>query len=85
MTPSTRRLRSVLAALRANVRDLDAILGERRAIDQGILDELDGADLPTSALASRLRRRTGDVRVVTRLMEAQGQIKRAGRRWTLVR
>jgi hypothetical protein len=85
MTPTSRRLRSVLAALRANVRDLEAILGERRAIDQGVLDELDGQDLPTSALASRLRRRTGDVRVVLRLMEAQGQIKRAGRRWTLVR
>jgi hypothetical protein len=85
MTPSTRRLRSVLAALRANVRDLDAILGARRNIDQGILDELDGQDLPTIALVNRLRRRAGDVRAVLRLLEAQGQIKRAGRRWTLVR
>lgn len=82
---SRRTLRAVLAALRHNVRELEAALGERRPIDQAVLDELGDLDLPTGALASRLRRRTGDVRVVVRMMEAQGQIRRVGRRWTLVR
>lgn len=84
MTGRTHRtLRAVIVALRQDVLDLEAIAGDRRAIDQGVLDELGELDLPTCALARRLRRRTGDVRAVLRLLEAQGQVRRAGRRWTL--
>ena len=79
-----RNLRAVLAALRHNVRELEAALGERRPIDQGILDELAALDLPTGALAARLRRRRGDVAGVLKLLEAAGQVRRVGRRWELV-
>ena len=80
-----RNLRAVLAALRHNVRDLEALLSERRDIPTGILDELGALDLPTSALASRLRRRRSDVASVLRLLEASNQVRRVGRRWELVR
>lgn len=79
-----RTLKAVLAALRHNVRELEAALGERRPIDQGILDELSAVDLPTGALALRLRRRRGDVAGVLKLLEAAGQVRRVGRRWELV-
>jgi hypothetical protein len=80
-----RRLRDILRALGQNVRDLEAALGERRPIDQGVLDELGASDLPTSALARRLRRRENDVRAVLLMLEAQGQVRRVGRRWALTR
>jgi hypothetical protein len=79
-----RTVAGILAALRADVRALEATLGERRPIDQAILDELADLSLPTSALAARLRRRRGDVAAVMRLLEMSGQIRRVGRRWELV-
>ena len=78
-------LRAALAALRRDVAALERLLGDRRPIDQGILDELADADLATTPLARRLRRRRGDVLTVVRRMEAAGEVERVGRVWRLRR
>jgi hypothetical protein len=78
-------LRATLAHARQVVRDLERVVAHRAPLDQALIDELaEGDELPTAALALRVRRREGDALAMLRRLETAGQIQRIGRRWRLV-
>ena len=82
MTP----LQEVMADLRRTLARLERHVASGRPLDEQVLDALADADLSTTAVASLIRRRRGDVLRTVKLLEAAGRIRRTadGRRWTHV-
>ena len=75
-------LRDLIQDVRRVLTKLERFEGQRLPIDQAILEALtDCGDMSTSAVATLIRRRRGDVLRTLRLMHEAGRIVRRNEKW----